>query len=133
MESPEQVCVTLERIKALGVHVSLDDFGTGYSSLSYLRRFALDELKIDRCFVSGIPGSHGDTAIVGAVIDLAHGLGMHVVAEGVETEAQRAFLASRGCDRYQGFLYSRPLPVTEVTRLLAASERRPRVSNLGTG
>jgi diguanylate cyclase (GGDEF)-like protein len=111
---------TLEEIRALGPKVSVDDFGTGYSSLSYLKRFAIDELKIDRSFVRDIPQDPDNSAIVTAVIAMAHGLGLSVVAEGVETEAQLAFLRERRCDQFQGFLVGRP---TEATRFVQLLER----------
>jgi EAL domain-containing protein (putative c-di-GMP-specific phosphodiesterase class I) len=99
----------LKALRALGVDLSIDDFGTGYSSMSYLRRFPLDELKIDRSFVAGTPADKAGTAIVQTIIALGHSLGMRVVAEGVETEEQRALLHSLGCDSFQGYLCSRPL------------------------
>ena len=108
MENPNETSATLRAIKELGVTISVDDFGTGYSSLSYLKRLPLDELKIDRSFVQGIPGDEDDVAIVTAVIMMAHSLGLRVVAEGVETPEQLALLRERGCDVYQGYLCSRP-------------------------
>jgi EAL domain-containing protein (putative c-di-GMP-specific phosphodiesterase class I) len=89
--------------------MAIDDFGTGYSSMNYLRRFPLDELKIDKSFVDGTPDSPTDCAIVKALIVLAHSLGMRAVAEGVESAAQRDLLHSLGCDAYQGYLCSKPL------------------------
>jgi EAL domain-containing protein (putative c-di-GMP-specific phosphodiesterase class I) len=104
----------LETIREMGVRLSLDDFGTGYSSLVYLRRFPLDFIKIDRQFVAGLhPGSQ-DTSIVSAIIELAHALGLTVVAEGVETEEQAAILTDMGCDLGQGYLWSRPVPAAEL-------------------
>ena len=100
----------LESLRALGVELSIDDFGTGYSSMSYLKRFPLDELKIDRSFIAGAPADKTDVAIVRAIVVLAHSLGMRVVAEGVETEAQRALLRELRCDAFQGYLCSAPLP-----------------------
>jgi diguanylate cyclase (GGDEF)-like protein/PAS domain S-box-containing protein len=104
---------TLEGLADAGVRLAIDDFGTGYSSLSYLKRFRVDTLKVDRCFVSGLPGDAEDVAISTAVIALGRSLGLRVVAEGVETLAQRQFLGSEGCDEIQGYLLSRPVPATE--------------------
>lgn len=113
IEDPDRTVEMLHEIKDLGVRISVDDFGTGYSSLSYLKRLPLDELKIDRAFVSAIPDDADGVAIVGAIIAMAHSLGLVVVAEGIENDAQRTFLAERGCDLGQGFLLGRPLPPRE--------------------
>jgi len=99
----------LEQLKALGVHVALDDFGTGYSSLAYLTRFPIDTLKIDRSFVTGIGVTGKSESIVAAIVALSRSLGIQVVAEGVETEAQRAFLEGLGPLSIQGWLYSKAL------------------------
>jgi len=99
---------TLRDLKAMGVGLALDDFGTGYSSLSYLRRFTIDRVKIDRSFVAELPENAGDGALTSAIIAMAHGLQLDVVAEGVETEAQARFLELRGCDELQGYLFGRP-------------------------
>lgn len=109
----------LGAIKALGVRLSMDDFGTGYSSLAYLKKFPLDELKIDQTFVRDLPGDVGSGAIVGAVISMARGLGLKVTAEGVETAAQQAYLKTHQCDQFQGFLFSPALPLNEFNALLA--------------
>jgi EAL domain-containing protein (putative c-di-GMP-specific phosphodiesterase class I) len=93
----------------VGFDISIDDFGTGYSSLSYLKRFRLDELKVDRSFVDGIESDESDRAIVEATLAMAHRLGMRVVAEGVETPAQQAFLRDKGCELLQGYLFSKPV------------------------
>jgi diguanylate cyclase (GGDEF)-like protein len=112
---------TLNRLKELGVTLALDDFGTGYSSLTYVRRFPIDTLKIDRTFIDGIVGSSEDEAIVTAVLSMGRALGVHVVAEGVETEEQAARLRTLGCTLAQGYLFSRPVAPEAVRDLLAAS------------
>ncbi|WP_271411436.1 putative bifunctional diguanylate cyclase/phosphodiesterase [Pseudomonas sp. Q1-7] len=108
----------LERIRGLGVSISIDDFGTGYSSLAYLKRLPLDTLKIDRSFAMDIPGSHADMEIVQAIIGMAHTLHLQVVAEGVENHEQLDFLRDQGCDFIQGYLLSKPLPLTAVEDFL---------------
>jgi EAL domain-containing protein (putative c-di-GMP-specific phosphodiesterase class I) len=105
---------TLVRLRELGVRLVLDDFGTGYSSLSYLKRFPLDALKIDREFIDGLGVEPEATAIVSAVLSMAQALELDVVAEGVETEAQLAWLRERGCGFAQGFLLGRPVPAAEL-------------------
>jgi predicted signal transduction protein with EAL and GGDEF domain len=108
----------LGRLRSLGVRLTLDDFGSGYSSLSYLARFGFHGVKIDRTFVRGLPGGPESVSIVQAILALAGSLGLEVVAEGVETEAQRAFLESRGCSAFQGYLFSRPLEPAEAVAFL---------------
>jgi diguanylate cyclase (GGDEF)-like protein/PAS domain S-box-containing protein len=105
---------TLLALRALGVRLAIDDFGTGYSSLSYLRRFPINTLKIDRSFVSGLESSPDAVAIVRAIVNLAHSLGLEVVGEGVETTGQLALLADLGCARMQGYWFSRPLPLAQL-------------------
>lgn len=109
---------TLNRLSELGVRLSIDDFGTGYSSLSYLRRFPIHQLKVDRSFVNEVTESADDAAIVAAIVSLARSLNLEVVAEGVETVEQVQCLAQQGCRTMQGFYFSKPLPVAELTRLL---------------
>jgi EAL domain-containing protein (putative c-di-GMP-specific phosphodiesterase class I) len=109
MHNIDRVIGIMDRITALGVTLSLDDFGTGYSSLSYLKRFPIDTLKIDRSFTTGIPSDANDCAIASTIISIAQQLKHKVIAEGVETVEQLAFLKSSGCDEVQGYLFSRPL------------------------
>ena len=118
MENADQALAILNRLKRLGVRLTIDDFGTGYSSLAYLRRFPLDALKIDRAFVCDLEAGGPDEAVVGAVVALAHGIGLRVTAEGVETEAQRGRLAALGCDGIQGFLVSRPVDAGAIPDLI---------------
>ncbi len=110
----------LRRLKALGVRISMDDFGSGYSSLSYLQAFPFDKIKIDRAFVINLGRNPQSAAIVRAVIGLGHGLGMSIIAEGVETIEQLAFLANEGCDGVQGYLLGKPLPIGQYAGLISA-------------
>jgi EAL domain-containing protein (putative c-di-GMP-specific phosphodiesterase class I) len=121
MTDPEQSVTILEQLSAMGVLVSVDDFGTGYSSMSYLRRFPIDKLKIDRVFINEIASRPEDASIVCAIVSLAHSLRLKVVAEGVETPAQLDYLRAAGCDEYQGFHFSRPLPAADFERLIRES------------
>lgn len=114
----------LKRIRSQGVNLSIDDFGTGYSSLAYLKRLPLDVLKIDRSFLQDVPGSQKDREIVQAIIAMAHTLHLQVVSEGVETVEQHEFLASNGCDFLQGYLLSRPVPLTELRPVLDQIDRQ---------
>jgi diguanylate cyclase (GGDEF)-like protein/PAS domain S-box-containing protein len=118
MEDAEAARFTIERLSELGVRLAIDDFGTGYSSLNYLKRFPIDTVKIDRSFVMEIPASSDDMAITTAVIAMAHRLDLEVVAEGIETLEQLKFLADQQCEYGQGYLFSKPVPLAEVAKLL---------------
>jgi diguanylate cyclase (GGDEF)-like protein len=117
MEYPELVSEKILALKKLGVRIALDDFGTGYSSLSYLNRFSVDTLKVDRSFVRAIPADHSVCLMVSAIVNLARSLGLTIVAEGTETEEQVAWLSSLGNIEAQGFLFSRPVPISAVPAL----------------
>ena len=123
MDDVELAHRALTSLHELGVKLVVDDFGTGYSSLSYLQRFPVDLLKIDRSFVAGLGVNKGDTAIVTAVLSLAHALGMAAIAEGVETAEQLAELRRLGCDMAQGFYLARPQPAQAVADLLTQDRR----------
>ena len=118
MENTQHTIASLQSLRAMGVKISIDDFGTGYSSLAYLRRFPIDTLKIDIAFIREVTSNPQDAAITRTIIELAHSLSLRVVAEGVETQAQLAFLKEAGCDQIQGYLFSRPLPAATLERLL---------------
>ncbi len=118
----------LQALAQLGVKLAIDDFGTGYSSLAYLKRFPIGRLKIDRTFVSGLPGEESDAAIVQAIIHMGRALRLQIVAEGVETDAQRAFLERAGCDLYQGFLYAPALDVAAFEARMGFASVAPNVA-----
>ena len=128
IQRSEEVIARFQALDDMGVRISIDDFGTGYSSLSYLKRLAIHQLKIDQSFVRDISSDPDDAAIVSAIIAIAHSLGLEVVAEGVETAEQLAFLKSLGCDAAQGYYFSKPLPGEEFTQLLAEWNPRARVA-----
>jgi diguanylate cyclase (GGDEF)-like protein/PAS domain S-box-containing protein len=128
MQDPERAVAVLRDMRAIGVHIAIDDFGTGHSSLAYLKRFPVDNLKIDRSFIAGIPADRGHAAIAQAIIAMAHSLELKVIAEGVETEAQYRFLLEQRCDEYQGYFFSKPLPAEQMRALLEdAAARAPAV------
>ncbi|MES2069126.1 MAG: EAL domain-containing protein [Pseudomonadota bacterium] len=134
IESPEMFIAALRRIKDIGVRISIDDFGTGYSSLSYIKRFPIDALKIDRSFVRDITIDPDDAAICRTVINMAHNLKLHVVAEGVETEAQANYLRRQQCDELQGYLLCRPESAQAMTARLASPRQLFRIpANDGAG
>jgi EAL domain-containing protein (putative c-di-GMP-specific phosphodiesterase class I) len=121
MTDPEAALSSLTSLKDIGVGLAVDDFGTGYSSLTYLKKFPVDELKIDRPFIAGLGEKAGDEAIVESCIDLAHAVGIRAVAEGVETPAQVEALRAMGCDLAQGYHYARPLPAPLIKEWLDAN------------
>lgn len=123
MEHAEEMISVFRKLKAMGLHLAIDDFGTGYSSLAYLKRFPIDLLKVDRSFIQDIPDDQQDVAIITGVIAMARGLGLKIIAEGVETEAQVQFLREAGCDYMQGFYFSPPLPAAEFEQHFLASLR----------
>ena len=118
MQEAEHTKTRFKELRALGVKLAIDDFGTGYSNLSYLKRFGVDRLKIDQSFIRDVTTDQNDAAIVDAILAVARSLRIEVTAEGVETEMQANYLRIRGCSEAQGYLYSRPLPATELERQL---------------
>lgn len=127
-QQPEEALQVLRKLSALGLRLAIDDFGTGYSSLAHLKRFPIDVLKIDQGFIRDIPQSGDDMAISAAVIAMGHSMGLKVLAEGVETTEQLDFLRERGCDQFQGYLCSRPLPAEAFEALLRKSSEGPLVA-----
>ena len=125
LEDVETTIAKMAELRALGVRFSLDDFGTGYSSLQYLKRLPIDQLKIEQSFVRDITTDANDAAIVNTIIAMGCALGLEVIAEGVETREQQAFLFAHGCSLYQGYFFARPLPLPELLQLLDASAMAP--------
>lgn len=121
LEASSNVTDQLLAFRDAGIQVALDDFGTGYSSLAYLKKFDIDYLKIDQVFVRKLPSDTNDMALCEAIIVMAHKLGLQVIAEGVETEGQRDWLAAAGCDYGQGYFFSEPLSAQGLEQLLMAN------------
>jgi EAL domain-containing protein (putative c-di-GMP-specific phosphodiesterase class I) len=118
MHDLEETVATVRKIKDAGISLAMDDFGTGYSSLSYIQRFPLDVLKIDRSFVKDLEFNKDNAVICNTIIAMAHNLGLKVIAEGVETQAQFDYLRDHGCDQIQGFFFSKPLPAEQLEEKL---------------
>jgi len=124
IQNVDSVLTTVKRLKLLGVKLSIDDFGTGYSSLSYLKRFAFDKLKIDQSFIRDLATDAENAAIVRAILQMAHGLGLKTIAEGVETQPALESLLALRCDEAQGYLFARPMPAAQLAEYLATAARR---------
>ena len=122
MTDPDGAIAIMDKLHQRGILLSIDDFGTGYSSLSYLKKFKVYKVKIDQTFVRDITTDPDDRAIVSAIISMAGSLGMHTIAEGVETTGQLAFLQAQGCEEVQGYLYSRPVPAAQFLQLLEQAQ-----------
>ena len=120
----------LRILRDMGIGIAFDDFGTGYASLSHLTRYPLSRIKIDRSFIRGVPDNAEQTAIARALIIMAHSVDLEVIAEGVETPDQRAFLVSKGCEEAQGFLYARPLPNQEFIEFVRTAEMKEKSTYL---
>jgi len=123
MSDLELTLSLIHKLRGLGVAVALDDFGVGHSSLAYLKSFALDAIKIDRSFTSQVPGPPADEALVTAIVEMARGLSLRVIAEGVERTEQAAFLRSKGCRVAQGYLFSMPLPPEQALAAVTGSRK----------
>jgi len=122
MQNAEETIDILKNLESKGIRLAIDDFGTGYSSLSYLKRFPIHTLKIDKAFIQDVTRSKDDAAIVSAIIAMAKTLEIKIIAEGIETEEQLAFLRDHACERAQGFLFSKPLPVESMMELLSKND-----------
>jgi EAL domain-containing protein (putative c-di-GMP-specific phosphodiesterase class I) len=118
MDDIDAAALTMRALHCSGIRIAIDDFGTGYSSLNHLKRFPINTVKVDRTFVRDIPTDPDDAAIVGAIVSMAHNMGLKVIAEGVETEEQLEFLRTLQCDEIQGFLFSPPVTHQEAMELL---------------
>jgi EAL domain-containing protein (putative c-di-GMP-specific phosphodiesterase class I) len=118
MKHPEQSIKKLQRLSDMGIEIAIDDFGTGYSSLSYLKKLPLHKLKIDQSFIRDIPEDSDDVAITKAIIAIAKSLNLKLIAEGVETEAQKKFVVEHECNYIQGYYYSKPIDTIEMEKLL---------------
>ncbi|GLZ85585.1 hypothetical protein Pres01_16360 [Metapseudomonas resinovorans] len=125
IQNIEDTIGKMRRLKKLGASFAMDDFGTGYSSLTYLKRLPVDALKIDQSFVRDATQDPNDAEIIRAIVAMARSLGLEIIAEGVERDEQLAFLEQQGCHLYQGYLYSKPVPLAEFRALLAHSQQRP--------
>ena len=123
----------LRKLKSLGVQIAMDDFGSGYSSLSYLHAFPFDKIKIDRTFIGDLEHNRHSMAIVRAIIGLSHNLNVPILAEGVETKAQHAFLAQEGCDEVQGYLTGRPLSIGDYAELVGRKANAKQTYLVATG
>jgi EAL domain-containing protein (putative c-di-GMP-specific phosphodiesterase class I) len=130
LDDHKEVTDELNNLRAVGLKLSLDDFGTGYSSLSYLKRFRFDVLKIDRSFVAGVPGNPDDVSLVKAILAMAKGLDLEVVAEGVESHEQLRFLRAQGCDLAQGYLFARPMDAAAYTTYLHSRRTGPELPRI---
>ena len=125
LERTQRPASVLRAIKETGVRIALDDFGTGYSSLSYLERFPIDELKLDREFIARLDGEDEEPVLVGAILAMAHALGLVVVAEGIETDEQAAVLRELGCERAQGYALARPAAPEAIAALVSPARAEP--------
>ena len=125
MRNVERTVTRLKELAEMGIHTSIDDFGTGYSSLNYLKRLPIEKLKIDQSFIKDIVSDPDDRAIIRAVTAMAHQMRMNVIAEGVETEEQLAFLKDIHCDEAQGYLFRRPIPAEQLADFITTRSSRP--------
>lgn len=128
LEDSEKLIAELAQLRLLGCEISIDDFGTGYSSLRYVKRFPVDRLKIDQSFVRNLPHDPNDVAIVRTIMSLGHSLDLSIIAEGVETEAQRDFLAAEGCDEFQGYFFAKPLPFDDFVQFALSNVQLARTA-----